>query len=297
LPSIPTDVAAHVIPALKEDPVILFLHGNALTRATSLRIPVYQGFSSRLGANVLAIDYRGFADSTGQPSEAGLLSDARSAFDWLVAHGKRAEDILIVGHSLGTGVSGLLGAELSSEGINCRGIVLLSSFTSIREVLHTYNMFGFIPLMKPLFVIPGAIGLVQRALVHQFDTLRAVPNITATSVLIAHAENDWEIPDSHSDVLFQAFLERQLPPLDIPSNVLAMSKEDWGIVEGQLKARQNKRNEVLKSTTLANFGRMDEFSEDGRKVVLVKTLEGGHNYLGVQEGLQDIIGRTFAIGL
>ena len=72
------------------------------------------------------IDYRGFADSTGQPSEAGLLSDARSAFDWLVAHGKRAEDILIVGHSLGTGVSGLLGAELSSEGINCRGIVLLS---------------------------------------------------------------------------------------------------------------------------------------------------------------------------
>ena len=126
LPSIPTNAAAHVIPALKEYPVILFLHGNALTRATSLRIPVYQGFSSRLGANVLAIDYRGFADSTGQPSEAGLLSDARSAFDWLVAHGKRAEDILIVGHSLGTGVSGLLGAELSSEGINCRGIVLLS---------------------------------------------------------------------------------------------------------------------------------------------------------------------------
>ena len=116
-------------------------------------------------------------------------------------------------------------------------------------------------------------------------------------MLIAHAENDWEIPDSHSDVLFQAFLERQLPSVDIPSNVLAMSKEDWEIVEGQLKARENKRNYILKSTTLANFGRMDEFSEDGRKIVLVKTLEGGHNYLGAQEGLQDIIGRTFAIGL
>jgi abhydrolase domain-containing protein 12 len=48
---------------------------------------------------------------------------------------------------------------------------------------------------------------------------------------------------------------------------------------------------------LANFGRIDEFSEDGRKVVLVKTLAGGHDYLGLQEGLQDIIGRTFAIGL
>jgi abhydrolase domain-containing protein 12 len=126
LPSIPTNVALHVSPALKEHPAILFLHGNAATRAFSARIRHYQGFSSRLGANVLAIDYRGFADSTGQPSEAGLLSDARSAFDWLVAHGKRAEDILIVGHSLGTGVAGLLGAELSSENINCRGIVLLS---------------------------------------------------------------------------------------------------------------------------------------------------------------------------
>ena len=153
------------------------------------------------------------------------------------------------------------------------------------------------------------------ALVHRFDTLQAVPvcslsfcvsslvltspsqNITATSVLIAHAENDWDIPDSHSDILFQAFLERQLPPLDIPSNVLAMSKEDWTLVEGQQRARQNKRNEILKSTTLANFGRIDEFSEDGRKVVLVKTLAGGHDYLGVQEGLQDIIGRTFATGL
>jgi len=126
LPTIPTDVVAHVIPALKAHPVILFLHGNAATRAFSARIQHYQGFSSRLGTNVLTIDYRGFADSTGRPSEVGLLRDARSAFDWLVAHGKRAEDILIVGHSLGTGVSGLLGAELSSEGINCRGIVLLS---------------------------------------------------------------------------------------------------------------------------------------------------------------------------
>ena len=76
-----------------------------------------------------------------------------------------------------------------------------------------------------------------------------------------------------------------------------MSKEDWQVVEAQQKARHNKRNEILKSKTLANFGRIDEFSEDGRKVVLVKTLAGGHDYLGIQEGLQDIIGRIFATGL
>jgi len=30
-----------------------------------------------------------------------------------------------------------------------------------------------------------------------------------------------------------------------------------------------------------------------RDVVLVKTLAGGHDYLGIQEGLVDIIGQTF----
>ena len=126
LPTIPTGLAQHIVPALKEHPVILFFHGNAATRAFSARIQHYQGFSTRLGANVLAIDYRGFADSTGKPSESGLVSDARTAFDWLVAQGKKPEDILIVGHSLGTGVSGQLGAQLAAENIKPRGIVLLS---------------------------------------------------------------------------------------------------------------------------------------------------------------------------
>ena len=126
LPSPPHDPSAHVIPALKHSPVVLFFHGNAATRAFSARVRHYQMFTSRLGANVLAIDYRGFADSTGKPSEVGLVRDARAAFDWLVAQGKRAEDILIVGHSLGTGVSGQLGAELARDGVECKGIVFLS---------------------------------------------------------------------------------------------------------------------------------------------------------------------------
>jgi len=124
--NIPIQVAEHVEPALKARPVILFFHGNAATRAFGVRIQHYQIFSTKLGANVLAIDYRGFADSTGKPSESGLVLDARTAFDWLVSHGKEPQDILIVGNSLGTGVAGQLGAQLAAEGINPRGIVLLS---------------------------------------------------------------------------------------------------------------------------------------------------------------------------
>ena len=126
LPSIPTDPAEHVIPALKHSPAILFLHGNAATRAFGSRIQHIKSFSSRLGANVLIIDYRGFGDSSGTPSEDGLVTDAKAAFNWLISHGKKAEDILIIGHSLGTGVSGQLGAHFGKEGIVCKGIVLLA---------------------------------------------------------------------------------------------------------------------------------------------------------------------------
>lgn len=142
--------------AVRGSPTILFLHGNAATRAFNARVQHYQAYSSRLHANVLAIDYRGFAESSGAPSEDGLVRDARAAWEWLISQGAKGEDILIVGHSLGTGVGARLAAELSDEGVNYRGVVLMSPFSSIEEVLKTYNVFGAVPLMKPLSMIPYA---------------------------------------------------------------------------------------------------------------------------------------------
>jgi len=122
--------------------------------------------------------------------------------------------------------------------------------------------------------------------------LRYLQNITA-SVLIAHAENDWDIPDIHSDKLFQAFLEPHLPPVNYPDNPFNTTQTEWDVVVKQQTLRNAKRGEILKSVYLQNFGRVDEFTQVGRKVVLVKTLAGGHDYLGVQEGLLDIIGKNF----
>ncbi|PPR00456.1 hypothetical protein CVT24_004517 [Panaeolus cyanescens] len=292
-PDIPTNPAEHIAPALKQKPVILFLHGNAATRAFTARVRTYEMLSSRLGANILAIDYRGFADSTGYPSEDGLVIDSRTAFDWLVSQGKKPEDILVIGHSLGTGVSGQLAAQLSAEHITPRGFVLLSPFSSIAEVLETYNMFGFVPLIKPIAIIPGAAQLVKNAVIHRFDTLQAVPNITS-SVLIVHSEDDWDIPDSHSDVLFQAFLDPHLPAM-AKFDSLVPNTEDWEKFTAERDEREKKRKELVKTKTIPNFGRVDSFAADGRTVTLLKSLYGGHDYIAVQEGVVDIIGRTFGL--
>lgn len=126
LSSIPSSIESHVATALKQRPTILFFHGNAATRAFHVRVSHYQAFSSRLGANVLAIDYRGFAESTGQPTEEGLIRDGKAAWEWLISQGAEQGNILIVGHSLGTGVASQLGVVLSQRGLVPRGIVLLS---------------------------------------------------------------------------------------------------------------------------------------------------------------------------
>jgi abhydrolase domain-containing protein 12 len=165
LPAVPSDPADHISAALKTHPTILFFHGNAGTRAFNARIQHYTLFSSRLSANVLAIDYRGFGDSTGTPTETGVARDARAAWNWLIKNGAHANQILIVGHSLGTGVSALLGAELSDEGISPKGVVLLSPFSSISKVLETYSILGVVPLMKPLAIIPWAAGTFSSPLV------------------------------------------------------------------------------------------------------------------------------------
>ncbi|KAJ3994102.1 Alpha/Beta hydrolase protein [Lentinula boryana] len=322
LPSHDTIPKPHIAHALRTRPTILFFHGNAATRAFKVRIQHYSAFSSRLNANVLAIDYRGFAESTGSPSEEGLVRDARAAYEWLISSGAKGEDIIIMGHSLGTGVSARLAAQLSKEELAYRGVVLMSPFSSITELVKTYSVLGAVPLIRPLTMIPYAFNFITWALIHKFDTLSVVPQIKG-KVLIAHAENDWDIPYTHSEVLFNAFLEPLLPNVDIPSDPVSTTKEDWSAFSAQIAARKNRRENIVTTTQLPKFGVVEEFVDRGgeslvngepvsgaeywaagrpgggapweREVIFVKMLEGGHDYVGVQEGLQDLIGRKFGL--
>ena len=125
--------------SLKKSPTILFFHGNAASRAVNYRVQVYTQITSRLSksilinlslhshllaaldANVLAIDYRGFADSEGTPDEAGLLLDALASWDWLIEHGATPDSITVMGQSLGTAVASALAGRLADSGaLSCR---------------------------------------------------------------------------------------------------------------------------------------------------------------------------------
>ena len=62
------------------------------------------------GTGLVALSYRGYAGSSGQPSEQGLLQDAAAAYAFTAAR-YGADRIVVWGFSLGTGVAVALAAE------------------------------------------------------------------------------------------------------------------------------------------------------------------------------------------
>lgn len=82
-----------------KDPIVLYLHGNTGTRANGHRVDLYKTLR-RLGYHVIAMDYRGFADSSDiSPTEVGCVHDAFAMF----RHIKNLTNspVFVYGHSLG----------------------------------------------------------------------------------------------------------------------------------------------------------------------------------------------------
>jgi uncharacterized protein len=89
-------------------PVVLYLHGNGANldnRAARLQA-LHED-----GAGVLALSWRGYGGSSGEPSEAGWAQDADAAHAWLRAQGIAPARILLFGESLGSTQAVMLAAR------------------------------------------------------------------------------------------------------------------------------------------------------------------------------------------
>ncbi|KAH8114545.1 alpha/beta-hydrolase [Phellopilus nigrolimitatus] len=283
--------------SLSTHPTVLLFHGNAASRAVPFRIQHCTTYAARFGANVLAIDYRGFADSEGSPSESGLVADARAAWDWSIERGAKAENVLLVGASLGTGVASALGAELAEEGIEPRGIVLLAPFTSIKALLYDYHLFGFIPILQPLQPFPPLQSFFTRFLQSQFNTTSILPKIKAP-IFLAHSQNDYEIPAAHSMSLFEQIINPYLPAVPAPADNLSpaeLKSYEWTAYRAAYEKRRARRASLVQTQEIPGFGSVQRLERAGdfRNVTYVETLWGGHDGIGLQEGVVDLIRSVF----
>ena len=122
-------LAAWFVPVEGGDRTVLFCHGNAGN--ISHRLDTLKMFH-QLGLNCLIVDYRGYGQSTGKPTETGTLIDILAGFQWLVEEkGMRPEQIILFGRSLGGSI-----VVTIAKDIHPGGVVLESTFTSFDDFLH-----------------------------------------------------------------------------------------------------------------------------------------------------------------
>ena len=108
-------------------------------------------------------------------------------------------------------------------------------------------------------------------------------------------DNDWDIPVSHSSILFDAFLSPYLPATQ--KNRLSLSDCDNYTLHGN--TRVSKRSDIVSTTLIEGYGVHEETNTNfarieglQRKVALLR-IESGEHDIGRIEGVQDTIGRMF----
>lgn len=149
---------------------LLFFHGNAGN--ISGRLETAQLFR-RMGLDVLMIDYRGYGQSEGHPSEQGTYRDARAAWNWLTGEqGVPADSVIVMGRSLGGAVAAWLAGE-----VRPRALILESTFTSGVDLAR--QVYPFFP-----------VGLMLR---HRYPTAEHIRELDIPK-LFAHSRGDRTVP-------------------------------------------------------------------------------------------------------
>ncbi|PJJ57773.1 hypothetical protein CLV56_2011 [Mumia flava] len=138
-------------PAADRDLAVLVAPGNGGHRAG--RADLAEALRAR-GFAVLLMDYRGYGGNPGDPTEEGLLSDARAAVGALASRGYPPARTLYLGESLGCGVV----AELQAE-VPPAAILLRSPFVSLTEVgSHHYPYLPVRWLLRDRFEVASRLS-------------------------------------------------------------------------------------------------------------------------------------------
>ncbi|WP_145030198.1 alpha/beta hydrolase [Caulifigura coniformis] len=174
-----------------------------------------------LGLDVLIVDYRGYAENQGAPTEERLAADARAVWQAAIDRYRYApSQIVVFGESLGGAVATRLAAELGDDAP--AALILASTFNSLADVASwTYPAFPF--------------GIL---LWDHFDSETRIAGVRC-SVIVIHGADDEFVPVELGQRLFDAAPELSAKGVtkrwekvagmghnDVPLHVLRKSLED-----------------------------------------------------------------------
>ena len=139
---------------------------------------------------VYLLNYRGYGESTGYPTEKGIFSDALLLFDKIQ---QKHQNVSVIGRSLGSGVAVYLS---SKRPLN--KLALITPYDSIKNLGQSKF------IIFPVFLL----------LKDKYDSLRRAKHIRAQTIALV-AENDEVIPKKHSLRLINEFPPEQITAITI----------------------------------------------------------------------------------
>ncbi|MCG5057189.1 MAG: alpha/beta fold hydrolase [Limnoraphis sp. WC205] len=170
-----------------EKRVILDCHGNRSNISANLDFA--QQFH-QMGLSVFLIDYRGYGRSTKRiPTETTVYEDVEKAWNYLIhERGINPHHIFVFGHSLG----GAIAIDLASKHPEIAGLIIESSFTSIRKMVDFQKRYWMFP--------------IDLLLTQTFNSISKVSQLKMP-ILFTHGTNDRVVPVEMSKQLFTAAIE------------------------------------------------------------------------------------------
>jgi fermentation-respiration switch protein FrsA (DUF1100 family) len=171
-------------PAPPPAPVLVWFHGNGETVAGLA--PLLREFQPP-GVALLAVDYRGYGASTGNPTVANSERDALVLWDWIAARPDLdAARVVVYGRSVGSGPAVALAAQRPVA-----GLIVESPFTSLGAMAR--RSFPIFPSF-----------LAGRG----FNNLARIGDVRAP-VLIIHGDRDSLIPTQMGRLLYERMIEKR----------------------------------------------------------------------------------------
>ena len=174
------------------------------------------GYAEKLydmNQDVLLVSYRGYAKSSGKPTEKGIYNDGISAVNFAIDSLEySSSDITIIGRSLGSTV-----AINTSQNKYLHGVVLIAPLTSGKEMLRSAGM-SFLA-----FVAGGS-----------YNSIGKINNLKSP-ILILHGTDDEVVPYAMGESLFNTYVgnKKIIPIQNAKHNNLEEvdSSLFWGEIE------------------------------------------------------------------
>ena len=161
-------------------PTLVFFHG--ISGSVSLRCHTINLLHKELEVNLVIVDYRGYGQSRGSPSEKSILLDAEAIMQYVRSNPKLNKRVFLMGRSFGGAV-----ATYCASKYQCRGLILENTFTSIPDVLVSKHL-------------KWLTWLVHR---NKWNSLERIQKVECP-VLFISATKDGLVPPSHMRSLWRA---------------------------------------------------------------------------------------------